>query len=151
MFWFSSVWSSSAVSAHTFWDIDPLSHRCHGYSTCWSSFPKTSYTQSSRPQPLAPPQHTSGSALITRNVPTLCVHSSPSSPCASHTFHEFSSNPPQSWRMFALFSCKWNAQYLWETGWRLVDWTFREVSSKLRPPPYADLMADRPTYSELLN
>ena len=94
MFWFSSVWSSSAVSAHTFWDIDPLSHRCHGYSTCWSSFPKTSYTQSSRPQPLAPPQHTSGSALITRNVPTLCVHSSPSSPCASHTFHEFSSNPP---------------------------------------------------------
>ena len=33
--------------------------------------------------PLAPPQHTSGPSLITPNVPTLCVHSSPPSPSAN--------------------------------------------------------------------
>lgn len=33
--------------------------------------------------PLAPPQHGSGPSLITPNVPTLCVHSSPPSPSAN--------------------------------------------------------------------
>ena len=45
--------------------------------------PKTSNTQSSRSQPLPPHQHTSGPPLITRNVPTPCVHSLPSSSSAN--------------------------------------------------------------------
>ena len=33
----------------------------------------------------------------------------------------------------------------------ISSWTVREVSGKLRLPPNANLMADGPTYSELLH
>lgn len=53
--------------------------------TRWNSFPKGSYMRTGPPSPLSPPQHTSEPPLIARNVLTLYVHSSPSSPSPNCT------------------------------------------------------------------
>ena len=81
----NTLWFSSAVVVFCRF----CAYLCFGVSIPFHSFvmgkrfQKTFYTRAVPPHPLPPPQHASEPPLITRNVPTLCVHSSPSSPSAN--------------------------------------------------------------------